>query len=175
MDLKLAGNLLYVVGESRDELGGSHYALVNNLGGGVAPKVDVARGKVTFAALHRAIADGLVAACHDLSEGGLAAAAAEMAFAGGLGAELQLANVPTAAPMESAALLFSESNTRFMCEVAAEDAASFEAQLNGIPLGRVGVVRDDQRFVIAYDDQAAPLVDVSIVELKEAWQRTLRW
>jgi phosphoribosylformylglycinamidine synthase II len=175
MDLKQSGNLLYLVGETRDELGGSHYALVNNLDGGVAPKVDAARAKTTFAALHRAIAGGLVAACHDLSEGGLAAAAAEMAFAGGLGAELQLANLPTAGPLTAESLLFSESNTRFLCEVSEERAAAFEADLAGIPFAHVGMVRDDDRFIIAGGEQSTPLIDAAITQLKEAWQSTLRY
>ena len=87
MDLKQPGNLLYLVGETRDELGGSHFALVNGLSGGQVPTVDAERAVKTFAAMHRGIQRGLVRACHDLSEGGLAVAAAEMAFAGGLGAQ----------------------------------------------------------------------------------------
>jgi len=87
MDLKQAGNLLYLVGVTKDEMGGSHYALVNSLGGGTVPHVDLEQAPKIFAAVHRAISSGLVRSCHDLSEGGLATAAAEMAFAGGLGVE----------------------------------------------------------------------------------------
>ena len=83
MDLKRPGNLLYLVGETKNELGGSHFALVNGLSGGQVPTVDADVARETFAAMHRAIRAGLVRACHDLSEGGLAVAVAEMAFAGG--------------------------------------------------------------------------------------------
>ena len=88
MDLKEPGNLLYLVGVTKNELGGSHFALVHGLTGGQVPQ-GRRRGwpSATFAAVHRAIDAGLVRACHDLSEGGLAVAAAEMAFAGGLGAD----------------------------------------------------------------------------------------
>jgi phosphoribosylformylglycinamidine synthase len=175
MDLKQSGNLLYLVGATDDELGGSHYALVNNFDGGTAPKVDPAQAKATFAAMHRAIAGGLVAACHDLSEGGLAAAAAEMAFAGGLGAELQLANVPTTGRLSVEALLFSESNTRFLCEVTEDHAAAFAADLAGIPFAHIGMVRDDDRVLIAGGDQSTPLVDTTITQLKQAWQSTLKY
>jgi phosphoribosylformylglycinamidine synthase len=175
MDVKQAGNLLFLVGTTHDELGGSHYTLVNNFDGGVSPKVDAASAKATFAAIHRAIAGGLVAACHDLSEGGLAAAAAEMAFAGGLGAELQLANVPTAGQLAVEATLFSESNTRFLCEVSEDHAAAFEADLAGIPHAHVGIVRDDDRFIIAGGDQSTPLVDTTITKLKQAWQNPLKY
>jgi phosphoribosylformylglycinamidine synthase len=175
MDLKRSGNLLYLVGETLDELGGSHFTLVNDLEGGAAPKVDAERAKATFAAIHRAISDGLVASCHDLSEGGLAAAAAEMAFAGGLGAELRLGVVSAGADVISAAaVLFSESNTRFLCEVTPENKDRFEAKLRGLPCVRVGETTSDRRLRIVGANNAA-LVDASIDELKEAWQRPLRW
>ena len=119
MDLKSPGNLLYLVGETKDELGGSHFALVNGLSGGQVPTVDPELAKRTFAALHRAIQAGCIRACHDLSEGGLAVAAAEMAFAGGCGARIDLDAVKVVGGNDSAvARLFSESNTRFLCEVS---------------------------------------------------------
>jgi len=171
MDLKRAGNLMYLIGLTHDELGGSHYALVNQLHGGAAPKVDAPRAKATFAALHRAIDRGLVAACHDLSEGGLAVAASEMSFAGGLGMELRLDAVPTGGEALSAeALLFSESNSRFLCEVPSEYAADFEATLEGVPTGRVGTVNDSGRLQIL-GAEATPLIEATIARLKEAWRR----
>ncbi len=94
MDLKEPGNLIYQVGLTRAELGGSHLSLVEGLTGGQVPTVDAAAAKRTFAAVHAAISAGCVRACHDLSEGGLAVAAAEMAFAGGLGMSLHLDAVP---------------------------------------------------------------------------------
>ncbi|HEY5316175.1 MAG TPA: AIR synthase-related protein, partial [Pirellulales bacterium] len=96
MDLKSAGNFLYQVGVTREELGGSHFSLVEGLAGGHVPQVDPVVAKATFIGLHAAIDAGLVRACHDLSEGGLAVAAAEMAFAGGLGARIFLGQVPHA-------------------------------------------------------------------------------
>ena len=94
MDLKEPGNLLFIVGLTKDELGGSHFALVGGCSGGEVPKVDAELAARTFAAVHQAIAAGTVRACHDLSEGGLAVALAEMAFAGGLGRGSTLSHVP---------------------------------------------------------------------------------
>src|SRR5262249_19682221 len=88
MDLKSPGNALYLIGATRNELGGSHYHLVHGLEGGTVPRVDVETALHIFARLHAAIEGGLVRSVHDLSEGGLAVAAAEMAFAGGVGADL---------------------------------------------------------------------------------------
>ena len=179
MDLKQAGNLLYVVGETRDELGGSHFALVNDLVGGQVPRVDAARAKATFAQLHSAIRAGLVRSCHDLSEGGLAAAAAEMAFAGGLGARLSLATVPSqfndASVDRETALLFSESNTRFLCEVPPEKQAGFTRTLAGVPHALVGEVTVSPRLQISGVQNNQMLIDTDLATLKEAWQSPLRW
>ena len=119
MDLKEAGNLLYQVGLTKDELGGSHFALVTGAAAGMCRVSTPQRRETTFRRVHRAISTGLVRACHDLSEGGLAASVAEMAFAGELGAKIALDAVPhkLGSAATSAALLFSESNSRFLCEV----------------------------------------------------------
>jgi phosphoribosylformylglycinamidine synthase len=178
--------------------------------------VDVEVAKRTFAALHQAIANGLVRACHDLSEGGLAAAAAEMAFAGGLGARLFLGQVPQqieldeetlafaaemsakltnaadftplcALPEATAILLFSESNTRFLCEVRPEAAKAFEAALSGAPHALVGEVMTEAKLQIvglptpapgfdspdAHELSANLVVDADLSRLKQAWQSPL--
>ncbi|MDR1960255.1 MAG: phosphoribosylformylglycinamidine synthase subunit PurL [Planctomycetaceae bacterium] len=174
MDLKKADNLLYVVGETKNELGGSHYALVERLRGGQVPKVDIPVAKETFAALHRVIRAGLVRACHDMSEGGFAAAMAEMCFAGGFGASVTLENLPHRLDREMEqviVLLFSESNTRWICEVAPENAESFEAALTGTVWGRIGKVTDEKQLMITYDGKT--VLSKSIADLHNAWKKTL--
>ena len=189
MDLKTPGNLLYQIGVTRDEMGGSHFAQVLGLEGGQVPKVDAKQAKKTFAALHNAIDSGLVRSCHDMSEGGLAVAVAEMAFAGGCGAQVSLAQVPH--DMESATdavLLFSESNTRFVCEVAKENAKGFEAALSDVPCAIIGEVTDSGKLEIAgiaqpiadadsdATETGTPIViEAEIGELKEVWQKPLDW
>ncbi|MBX9791706.1 MAG: phosphoribosylformylglycinamidine synthase subunit PurL [Pirellulales bacterium] len=170
MDLKRPGDLLYQVGPTCAELGGSHLARSGAATGGQVPTVNAERAKAIFAALHAAIAGGLVRACHDLSEGGLAAAAAEMALAGNLGARLFLAQAPHELAIDDAAvaehrdavsatgdanlpavafvadatayLLFAESNSRFLCEVEPDQSAAFEAASAAVPHALVGEVTD---------------------------------
>jgi phosphoribosylformylglycinamidine synthase len=185
MDLKRSGSLLYLVGTTKKELGGSHFGLLTGASGGHVPTVDPAMARATFQAVHQAIRAGSVLACHDLSEGGLAVAAAEMAFAGGWGATLSLNNVraePAMAdelsPETIVTLLFSESNTRLLCEVDAENAPQFEIAMAGVPFARIGEVNDTSRLTItarttAGDEQQ--VVDADIGDLKEAWQAPLRW
>jgi phosphoribosylformylglycinamidine synthase len=217
MDLKAPGSFLYQVGVTRDEMGGSHFAQVQGLEGGQVPKVDAAVAKKTFAALHNAIDSGLVRACHDLSEGGLAVAAAEMAFAGGCGARVFLGQVPhdmeaddaskqrlaelaetmpdeelhplATSPSATSVLLFSESNTRFLCEVTEENAKAFEAALADVTCALVGEVTDTGKLEVIGLAQPIPapdadmateigapiVVEAEIGELKEVWQRPLDW
>ena len=189
MDLKEAGNSLYLVGETKNELGGSHFALVRSLKGGKSPSVDIPRARRTFYAVYQAIREGLVRAAHDLSEGGLAAAAAEMAFAGNLGAELwaehvsvdfvpgdreKLAAVPgvTAENAADPVRLFSESNSRFLIEVPAENASAFEAILAEaeVPHAQVGKVTASDRLVIVGAD-GKKLIDRPLRQLKAVWQK----
>ncbi len=177
MDLKEPGNALYIVGSTKDEMGGSHFALVEGLDGGQVPKVDPQTAKKTFAALHQAISAGLVRACHDLSEGGLAAAAAEMAFAGGLGARLELDNLDPLRELKvghTAVLLFSESNTRFLCEVREEHADAFWAKMCDIPRAFVGEVVDSGKLEI-FRANGVAVVQADLPTLKEAWQKPLQW
>ncbi len=180
MDLKEPGNLIYQVGCTKAELGGSHFCLVRGLSGGQVPTVDVELAKKTFAALHEAIRAGLVRSCHDLSEGGLATAAAEMCFAGGLGAELRLGDVPSDlgdAPdaLREVHLLFSESNSRFLCEVAPEAKGAFEHTLTGVPCRAIGQVVAESTLEIHSADGAQPAVRADISELKQSWQKPLSW
>ncbi|GAB6166865.1 phosphoribosylformylglycinamidine synthase subunit PurL [Thermostilla marina] len=174
MDFKSPGNPVYIVGLTRNEMGGSHFAKVRKLTGGDAPTVDPELAKPLFAALHRAIESGYVRACHDLSEGGLAVSLAEMAFSGGCGAEIDIEPVPRDDETEaSAAILFSESNSRFLVEVDASRTDAFEQALAGIPFARIGVVSDGTSLVVRRGDAA--LIRAEIDDLKAAWQGPLDW
>lgn len=175
MDLKSAGNRLFLVGATKNELGGSHFALVNNLEGGAVPTVDLEQAPQIFSAIHKAISGGLVESCHDLSEGGLAVSAAEMAFAGGLGVSLNLAPLAESADIDSdAVLLFSESNTRFLVEVSEQNATTFAETFNGLPCVEAGTVNDgDQCTIIGKSGQT--VIESSIDELRNEWKKPLAW
>jgi len=180
MDLKQAGNLLYQVGATKAELGGSHFCQVEEHTGGQVPTVDTQTAKQTFTALHEAIRSGLVRSCHDLSEGGLAVAAAEMAFAGGMGLEIRLQQVPhdIAADCDGgldANLLFSEANSRFLCEVSAENKEQFERTLRDVPHAAIGDVTGTGEVRVISAIGGANVIRSDITTLKEAWQNPLRW
>ncbi len=180
MDLKGSGNLLYQVGLTRSEMGGSHYGQVTGTNGGAPPVLDTLSAKTSYERLHQAIATGLVRSCHDLSEGGLAVAAAEMAFAGGFGAEIDLSQVPYQPDTEPRAdelveLLFAESNSRLLCEVARENAAEFEATMSDSHWARVGQTTEAAVVVFRADGENEPAIELPLEQLKETWQAPLRW
>ena len=175
MDAKAPGNSVYVVGQTRDELGGSRYYDLLGFIGRNVPTVDAAAGSGNMNRLHGAMSRGLVAACHDCSEGGLAVAAAEMAFAGGYGMTLDLGAVPRDPDAErDDTVLFSESNSRFVVEVRRGREAEFEAQMEESPWGRVGTVEADDRFLVR-GLRGDEIIKADLSTLKEAWQRPLRW
>jgi phosphoribosylformylglycinamidine synthase len=174
MDLKEPGNDLYLVGVTKDELGGSHLLAVTGQRGGTPPHVDLGLAPKVFATVHTAITGGLVRACHDCSEGGLAVALAEMAFAGEVGADITgLNDLPGAAGMSDVAKLFSETTTRFVIEAKPEHAERLKQVFDG-PLTRIGVTTKDQRLRVA-GANGEWLIWVKLSELKEAWQKPLRW
>jgi phosphoribosylformylglycinamidine synthase len=172
MDLKEPGNSLLLVGATRDEMGGSHYHLVTGRDGGTVPMPDLGRAPGTFARLHDVIRRGLVRACHDLSEGGLAVALAEMAFAGGVGADVTGLGAAGALPDE--VLLFSESATRFVIEVAPANVQAVREGLGDVPLFEIGKTVKEPRLRIA-GSNGEWLVWAQLADLKEAWQKPLRW
>jgi phosphoribosylformylglycinamidine synthase len=175
MDCKRAGDLVYVVGTTWNELGGSQYYGVHGCVGNRVPKVDSKKGKRLMDALSSAIEKGLVQACHDLSEGGIGVAAAEMAFAGGLGMVIHMGNVPLGEAMDrDDYVLFSESNTRFLVEVDPEDRQLFEGTMAGVDFAAIGQVTKEQRLEVR-GLRGELVLSASIAELKEAWQRPLRW
>jgi phosphoribosylformylglycinamidine synthase len=184
MDFKEATNKIVLVGLTRAELGGSVWSEQHQPGRGEVPRVDSSAGRRIFGAVHAAIKSGLVRACHDLSEGGLAVAVAEMAVASGLGASIELADVPRDASIvgdDHTALLFSESPSRFLLEVRSDRLEELERLLSDVPHATIGVVTSsrpepgtDAVSVLILVRNGKEILKASIEELKSAWQSTFK-
>jgi len=173
MDLKQAGNLIFVVGLTKNELGGSHYYKIHDALGAVVPGVDVATAAEIARRIHEAIDRGLIVSCHDCSEGGLAVALAEMAFAGALGIDADLRGLPCGDDCTRAsARLFSESNSRYVVEVEPSCYDAFARLMLNLPFGQVGRVVKAQRLTIAFPPGTA-VIDIGLDRLKEAWRKPL--
>ena len=164
--LKTPGNRLYLLGETKAELGGS--LLYAHLGetGGTAPAMP-SQPLQRYRLLHSAIRQGLVQTCHDLSEGGLAVALAEICLAGRLGATAALEGLN--APLTAEELLFSESNGRLLLEVRPEDAAALEAHFSSVTLLPLGAVTAEAMLHITNAGQ--PVVTLAVEQLVNAWKQ----
>jgi phosphoribosylformylglycinamidine synthase len=138
------------------------------------PQVDFSAAKHNFYCLHEAIKRGLVNSCHDCSDGGLAVALAEKAFAGNLGAHLDLSLVPVKGQLDDLTILFSESNSRFLVTVSPQQKREFEAVMLGCELSLIGQVLAEPQFLV-YSQSGAKIIETEISKLKTAWQKPLEW
>lgn len=170
-DLKAVGNRLYLVGETRAELGGSLLQALEGGSGGTAPAMPV-NPLARYRALHRAIRSGLIRAAHDLSEGGLAIAVAEMCLAGRLGAEVELDSLLQGVELTVVEALFAESNGRLLVEVTDGDAAAFETAMAGTAVARIGTVQAAGLTILAGSGgERRTVLSVAVDELVAAWKR----
>lgn len=170
MDLKEPGDVIYLLGETHAEFGGSHFSIVtrSDQPSVVSPVPAMpTHAPALYRALHRAMRDGLVRACHDLSEGGLAVAAAEMCIAGRLGLALTLDTD------DAVAALFGESNGRLLVEVRAADCVAFESHsaLLESQRSKIGWVTTDAGLSVV--NRAQELLSLPIADLVAAWNSHL--
>jgi phosphoribosylformylglycinamidine synthase subunit PurSL len=176
MDLKRAGNWLYAVGETKDELGGSRYGLWlskddKEARWGQVPRLNAQETWPLYEKLHEAIQQGLISSCHDCSDGGLGAALAEMSLAGGLGFHVELRKAPMSIDLKEEArtdkVLFSESNGRFVVEVAPKARRAFQALFTGLPVAAIGQVREGAKLQAV--DMQGKTVAWSLPAVEKAW------
>lgn len=172
MDVKRAGDLLYVLGFTKEELGGSEYFARHGFVGNSVPRAEPLSFISYYRALEKALRQGLVASCHDCSDGGLGVALAETGFAGGLGLRVQLPKVPAQGVVRDDHLLFSESQGRFVITVHPEDAEKFEEVLGDAPLALVGEVISSRELIIE-GLEGRVVVRAPLMRLKEAWMSPL--
>jgi phosphoribosylformylglycinamidine synthase II len=176
MDLKKSGNLLFILGETRDELGGSRYGIHRQTCGGDVPKLDPEETWPLYERLAHAIQEGLVASCHDCSEGGLGVTLAEMAFGGGLGIGADLRKIPMGSGLKAEGrtdkVLFSESNGRFVAEISSRNLKKFLFIMEGVPVARMGEVGTAGKLeIIGLDGKG---VRWALKDLESAWRGGLK-
>jgi phosphoribosylformylglycinamidine synthase len=168
MNLKAADNQLYLVGVTRPELGGSEYYRLHNVLGNRIPSVDSSAMKNQIKAITKAIDQQLIVACHDLSEGGLGIAAAEMTLAGDFGMTLDLSKIANVDCSRDDTLLFSETNSRFLMEVPDHATTQFEDCVKKCVYSQIGQVTSDSRLMIHGRTQTH-LIDIEASKLRTAW------
>ena len=167
-DFKREGNILYLVGATRDQMGASLYYNLSGAAGGDVPDANPAALRLASTNLYTAAGRQYLAAAHDVSDGGLAVAVAEMCIGGGIGASVDLAQASSRLRWDLAA--FSESPTRWVVEVEKKKARYFEKVMEPVPVKRIGEVEGDRLQL----SRGASLVgDLAVEDLRSAWTQPL--
>nr|MBC8177169.1 phosphoribosylformylglycinamidine synthase [Candidatus Desulfacyla euxinica] len=170
MDAKFPGDIVYILGKTRNELGGSElYQMMNYVGLNV-PKVDAKALWPQYLALHRAMSEDLVSSCHAVSRGGLAVHFALVAMAGELGIEIDLPLFPGSAGLAPSQTLYSESCGRFIITVDPRKKELFEDIFTGMNMEKVGTITESPLLIIrSYNGE--PIIEEDIFRLKDSWKR----
>lgn len=171
--LRRNNSVIFIVGYTEDEMGGSVYARVKGVADCKVSQTDCAANYAIYRRYYQnALTKGLVLSAHDLSEGGLAVAAAEMAFSGKGGIALDLDALPTRGGWGNYAVpCFSESSGRFLVEVDEDMADDFAAAMQGLPCARIGHATADGKLAITA--QGKTLISADVADLKQIWKHGL--
>ncbi|MBU2572715.1 MAG: phosphoribosylformylglycinamidine synthase subunit PurL [Elusimicrobia bacterium] len=171
INFKEAGSPVYLAGICRKGFGGSVYDELSGTGDNLISEVKMKDAVRLYAAVLKAMKRGFVAAAHDVSQGGLAVTLAEMAFSGGFGAELDLDEAAAEKGLSEPELLFGESPSRLVLEVAKEKEPQFLKLVKGLPVKEIGFVREEPILDIRLGDKRLLKEDINI--LKGLWKREL--
>jgi len=177
LDFKSPRNPIYMLGITRLELGASEYYRLKGFIGKSVPKVYVNESKKIMKCITKAIDKGYIKASHDLSEGGLGVALAEMSLSSNYGAEIQLSNIKREKEVKrNDLILFSESNGRFLLEVKRSKALEFEdlAKNLGCPYAKIGEVTSRKSLIIKGLNKET-IINLSLNEMRKAWRNGLKW
>ncbi len=179
MDAKMPGDLVYLLGTTRDELGGSEYYDLLGYAGVNVPKLQPGEALAVYRAVEEAIRSELIASCHGIYRGGLGVHAAMVALSGGLGMDIDLGRVPVDASgsggtsrVRDDRILFSESCGRLIVTVAPSARQEFEALTAAVPRGLIGEIKAEPRFRIT-GCRGEWLVDEPIAALKHSWKHSM--
>jgi len=162
---KAEGDVIFLLGETKAELGGSEFQyVIHGVTEGRPPMIDLDVEKRMQDAVLDAIQSGLVASAHDLSDGGLAVALAESCISGGLGAEVEIAT-----ELRADFALFSESQSRVILSAKPDKADELERKVReaGVPVTRIGTVRGNDLKIGVNGRQA---VDAPVKQLAQVWK-----
>jgi len=172
MDFKRDGNMVYIIGLTKDEMAGSLFYFLKNKKLGKVPKNDFNLSLKIFKKVHSGIKNGLIISCHDISDGGLAIALAEMCLSSGFGFYGNLKNVPVQNIKFNYQVLFSESNTRFIVEVPIEKHKKFEKFFKDVPFGFIGKIVRGGNFILK-DFDNNEIINIPIKKLLNSWSNGL--
>lgn len=172
-DFKQAGDKIYILGQTKPEFGGSEVAQQLDFSNSSVPQVDLLSAKKRYETMYEATQQGLVNACHDCSDGGLAVTLAEMCIGGRMGADVDFSEVPVNGSLNLTGVLYAESASRLVVTVSADKAEAFEALFARQLCKCIGEVSESSKLIGKFADNT--VLDVDVQELAGAFKATLDW
>ena len=170
-DAKFAGDVIYAIGLTKKELGGSEYfAMLGDAHGNNVPKVDAEKASALYHALADVIKADIPSSVITPSLGGLAVAFAKSAMGGRLGFDIDLGKIPAEAGLSDIEILFSESNSRFVLTCKPEKADALEKALAGFDFAKIGTVTENPVLSL---NSASGTVSIALDELVDNYKKTL--
>lgn len=172
LDAKFAGDLVYVIGTTKAELGGSEYFNMLDAVGNAVPKVDAMAAQEIYEKVSSVTDAELVNSLHTPALGGLGVGFAKVAIGGRLGMAIDLAKVPVEGALDPRDILWSESNARFIMTISPANAAKVEELLAGIPFAQVGTVTDNGKVTFKRDGDI--VAETTVDQLVTSYKTTLQ-
>ena len=172
MDFKSDSDLIYIIGETKNELGGSEfYSLLNETGLNI-PVLDVNKAFSAYKDVADAIKNGLVASCHAIGRGGLGVHLALSVMAGNLGASVNIEAISGNTKLRPSCALYSESLGRFLITVSHENKEFFEKTISNCNMTLIGKVTESPNLKIHYGENL--LIDMHLSQIKKFWISTFK-
>jgi phosphoribosylformylglycinamidine synthase len=170
MEVKFPGDLVYVLGETKNELGGSEYYQMMGAVGLHVPKVDVEELLPLYHCLYKAIQAEAISSAHAITRGGLAIHLALTAMGGERGLDVDLGKIPAETGLSDTQILCSESAGRFLVTVNSRHRSAFEAIFTGQKIGHIGCVTESTALRLK-GQAGTPILDEDVLVLKEVWKK----
>jgi len=166
-DFKRSENLIFILGKTYNELGGSQFYRIHNIKEGLVPKPNPEKTLNLMRKLHYAIKNGIIKSCHDCSDGGLITTICEMMIGGNLGCEINFSDV-IAEEKDPEVILFSESCGRFVVEIEKEKVKEFEDIFKNEEFGQIGKVIEEKKITGFW--KGKKLFEILLDEIYKAWR-----
>ncbi|NOY08621.1 MAG: phosphoribosylformylglycinamidine synthase [Spirochaetes bacterium] len=172
-DFKAGGDVLFILGSTNGEMGGTLYDYLTGDTGTNAPAVDTQISCKLYQAVYKAVNLELVSSCHDLSDGGFGVALAESALGGRLGAEVALDRIPGkgTGTMDDYRVLFCESPSRFLVSVKKDKKETFKKLFTGLPCAEIGMVTENGEITVRRGKKN--VLSLSVADIERAWKNVL--
>ena len=169
MDFKKEGDSVYIVGETRDECGGSEFYSVFGKTGGNSPKVDAGNARKLYEKIYLLHQDNILNSCASVNHGFLITLA-KMAIAGQLGAKIDINKMPSPA-LSTEKLLYSETQSRFLIAVSSNNKNKFEENMKNFVFAEIGIVKGNELIVKEKDRD---IIRLGVEEIEKIYKERFK-